>query len=106
MDTSTALILENGRLLASIVIAEARRIRAIDEEGMDSAAFDAIHRDEMTALRIKSFRLPRIEFQTGGEFKKFVKDTANNGGVFFNDPRNYERLRDVASSFLEDFGCF
>lgn len=98
--------LENGRLLSSIVIAEARRVKAINEDGVDVEAYDAMHEGEISALRIRSFRLPRIEFSTERQFSDFVKDTANNGGVFFNDPRCYEYLRDCVTDCLNDFGCF
>lgn len=96
--------LENGKLLSSIVIAEARRVKAINEDGVDVEAYDAMHEREISALRIRSFRLPRIEFSTEREFRDFVKDTTNNGGVFFNDPRCYEYLRDVITECVNDFG--
>lgn len=97
--------LENGKLLSSIVLAEARRVKAINEDGVDTLEYDAIHEPEISALRIRSFRLPRIEFSTERQFRDYVKDTANNGGVFFNDPRCYEYLRDVITDCLNDFGC-
>lgn len=103
---SIAKELENGKLLSRIVIAEARRVKAINEDGVDAEAYDAIHEGEISALRIRSFRLPRIEFQSEKEFRNFVKDTANNSGVFFNDPRCFGYLMDVARGYLSDFGCF
>lgn len=106
MILSIAKELENGKLLSSIVIAEARRVKAINEDGVDVEAYDAMHEGEISALRIRSFRLPRIEFGTEREFRDFVKDTTNNGGVFFNDPRCYEYLRDVITECVNDFGWF
>lgn len=106
MFISTAKELENGKLLSRIVIAEARRVKAINEDGANAEAYDAIHEGEISALRIRSFRLPRIEFQSENEFRNFVKDTANDSGVFFNDPRCYEYLRDCITDCLNDFGCF
>ena len=39
----TAKELENGKLLSRIVVAEAMRIKAINEEGADAEAYDAVH---------------------------------------------------------------
>lgn len=106
MELKTAIMLENGKTLSSIIIAEAKRVKAINEEGADVGEYDAVHEAEISDLRIRSFRLPKVEFQDEGQFRKFVKDIANNGGVFFDDPRCYGYLRDVISDCLKDFGCF
>lgn len=98
--------LENGRLLSRIVIAEALRIKAVNEEGADAEAYDAVHGGEISALRIRSFRLPRIEFQSENELSSFVRDTVDGGGIFFNDSGCYGYLRDCIAGCLDDFGCF
>lgn len=102
----TAKELESGKLLSRIVVAEAMRIKAINEEGADAEAYDAVHGDEISALRIRSFRLPRIEFRSEEEFSGFVRGAVDGSGVFFSDPRCYGYLRDCVAGCLDGFGCF
>ena len=101
----TAKELESGKLLSRIVVAEAMRIKAINEEGADAEAYDAVHGGEISALRIRSFRLPRIEFRSENEFSGFVRGVADGSGIFFNDPRCYGYLRDCVAGCLDGFGC-
>lgn len=92
---------ENGRTLSAIVLAEARRLKAVEMGCV--AEYLAMHGGEMAMLRIRSFTLPAVEFTDGGQFLGFVKDTANNGGVFFDE---YSRLADSVKGYLGDFGSF
>ncbi len=90
----------NKHCFYCLTINEAKRVKALNENDLTTA--DEYDEAVILDLKIWALSLPVPEFSEQ-EFKTFIKDAIDKEGIFFDDNREIEYLRDVMRDNLRCF---
>lgn len=89
----------NKHCFYCLTINEAKRVKALNENDLTAEEYDeAVIMD----LKLWALSLPVPEF-TEQEFETFINNALDREGIFFEDNREIEYLRDVMRDNLRGF---